>query len=186
MSIPSKSSRGSNRFPRAAKQEKITFTDFMERILPPSCHLAGVSTDGVVGEKGFNVRRDCRWDGVVGRGLMWEWEGIVDEKGLSVRWGRKGLSMRKDCQWELTVGGKGSTVRMGWRWEGVVDEKLSVRRGCREKGLTVKRGCQWERAVSENGIVGVFNVLLERGYSLWLNFVWRVLWIQIGKYFKVT
>lgn len=49
VSIPSKSTRSTARsLPRAAKQEKITFSSYLERLLPPSCHMTGVGADGTV------------------------------------------------------------------------------------------------------------------------------------------
>jgi len=34
----------------AAKREKISFAAYLKRILPPLCHILGLTADGIVGE----------------------------------------------------------------------------------------------------------------------------------------
>jgi len=34
----------------AAKREKVSFAAYLQRILPPTCHILGLTADGVVGK----------------------------------------------------------------------------------------------------------------------------------------
>ena len=50
VAIPSQSTNGSGRHPRAAKMEKIDIVDYLRSVLPSQCHLVSIAADGIVGK----------------------------------------------------------------------------------------------------------------------------------------